>query len=99
METNQMTAVEQAEATVKIFDDKRRAIIEKNVELADERQRIAYLAHSGDKKARARLDAINSETSVYVSELQSIEAAITEANKHLAAAQRMKHRGQTRLQP
>lgn len=87
-DVEQITDVENAIAIIKRFDDKRRALIEKNVELADERQRIAFLAHSGDKKARARLDAINSEASIYVSELQSIEAAGREANNRLDTAQR-----------
>jgi hypothetical protein len=38
-----MTEVEKAQATIKIFDDKRRAAIEKNIELADERQSLPSL--------------------------------------------------------
>ncbi len=49
------TEVQHAEKLVRDFEDKRRHIIEKAVELADERQRVSFAAHSGDAKARTRL--------------------------------------------
>src|SRR5258708_2434127 len=81
-----MTEFETAEAIVKKFEDKRQHLIQKRTELSDEKQKISFAAHSGDAKARQRLDKINSETAVFTSEFESIEAAITEANARLNVA-------------
>jgi chromosome segregation ATPase len=83
-----MTEIERAEQTLASLEDKRKALVTKATELADERQRVSYAAHTGDAKARQRLDKINIETATHTSEQASIEAAIIEANTHLAAAQR-----------
>jgi dTDP-4-amino-4,6-dideoxygalactose transaminase len=75
-----------AEAIILKLEDKRRALVEKATELADERQRIAFNAHTGDTKARKRLDEITAATVAHNSEMCSIEAAIAEANIRLATA-------------
>ena len=82
-----MTEVEKAIATIKTLEDARQKLIQNQTELADERGRVALGAHTGDQKARKRLDAINTEVVSYAFEMSSIEAAITEAHARLAAAQ------------
>jgi chromosome segregation ATPase len=81
-----MTPIEQAENTIRSFEDKRKALLQRQIELADDRQRISFQAHSGDETARARLDKLNTEHASFASELESIEAAIVEARKRLEAA-------------
>lgn len=82
-----MTPIEQAEKTITNLEDARQKLIQNQTELADERGRVALGAHTGDQKARKRLDAINTEVASYASEMSSIEAAITEAHTRVAAAQ------------
>jgi hypothetical protein len=84
--TTETDIVAQAEKTVANLEDKRRALIQKATDLAVERQRVSFLAHTGDAKARQRLNAINTETSMQASEMESIEAAIIEANARLNVA-------------
>jgi hypothetical protein len=81
-----MTEVEQAEVTIKSLEDKRQHQIQKATELADERQRVSFAAHTGDAKARQRLDKLNVESATHGSEMSSIESAIAEANVRLANA-------------
>jgi hypothetical protein len=83
-----MSEVENAEKTVRDLEDKRRALIQAATELADERQRVSFAAHTGDGKARSRLDQINVAVAAHASEMVSIEAAITQANANLDAARR-----------
>jgi hypothetical protein len=81
------TDVEKAEQTLARLDDKRRALVQRATELADERQRISYAAHAGnDKKSRQRLDEITAATVAHQSEMASIESAIAEATNRLATA-------------
>jgi hypothetical protein len=84
--TTETEIVAQAEKTVASLEDKRRALIQKATELAEERQRVSFAAHTGDAKARQRLNAINTETSMQASEMASIEAAIVEAQSRVTAA-------------
>ena len=82
-----MSKVEEAEKTLAALEDKRCALVQGATELADERQRISFAAHaSADKKARQRLDEINSAVATGASEMASIEAAIKEASARLDAA-------------
>jgi hypothetical protein len=76
------------DATLASLEDKRKALVTKATELADERQRVSFAAHTGDAKARQRLDKINIETAAHTSEFESIEAALAEANKRLELAKR-----------
>ena len=84
-----MTEIEKAEEILANLQAKQRGLASKAVELADERQRISFAAHAnGDAKARKRLDEITAATVARQSEMASIEAAISEAEKRLAEAQR-----------
>jgi hypothetical protein len=78
-----MTKTEKAEATVSGLEDKRRALANHAIELAEERQRVSFAAHTGDAKARQRLDKISAEHSAHESEMASLEAAILEAQARL----------------
>jgi chromosome segregation ATPase len=94
-----MTEVEKATAVIAALDDRRRAHIQKQVELDEERKQIAFAAHSGnDGKARKRLDAINLEAASFASEMSSLEAALEEANSRLSAARRDEALQQNRAQ-
>jgi predicted nucleic acid-binding Zn-ribbon protein len=75
-----------AEQIVASLEDKRKALVTKATELADERQRVSYAAHTNDPKARQKLDKINAETAAFSSEMESLEAAIVEATARLNAA-------------
>jgi predicted glycosyl hydrolase (DUF1957 family) len=82
-----MTKIEEAEKTLAALEDKRKQLVQKATELADERQRISFAAHAGgDAKARKRLDEINAATVSHGSEMESIQAAIVEASRRVEAA-------------
>jgi len=83
-----MTDVKTAERTLADLQTKRGVLVAHGVELEEQRQQIAFAAHTGDQQARKRLDGINRDTVVHGSELQSIDAAISEANTRLQAARR-----------
>ena len=94
-----MTKVAEAEASIKSLEDKRQHLIQQAVELASERDRVAFDAHSGnDPKARKRLDAINIATATHTSEMSSIESAINVANARLVAARADESRAADRAQ-
>jgi hypothetical protein len=57
-------------------------------ELAETRQQIAFAAHTGDQGARKKLDAINQQSSLHASELESVDAAISEATDRLEGARK-----------
>jgi chromosome segregation ATPase len=69
-------SVEKAEAVVAQLEQKRAACMKHGTELQDERANVALDAHTGDAKARQRLNEINSEIAVHASELASLDAAM-----------------------
>jgi hypothetical protein len=81
-------AVESAEKVVAELEGKRAACIARGTELQDERAHIALKAHTGDGKARARLDELNVEIATQVSELAGIDAALAAAGAQLDQARR-----------
>jgi len=83
-----MTDVKTAERTLADLQTKRGVLVAHGLELEEQRQQIAFAAHTGDQQARKRLDGINRDTVVHGSELASIDAAISEANTRLQAARR-----------
>lgn len=56
-------------------------------ELADERERISFDAFQGDRVAKKRLTEIHAEAARQASESASVEAAIAEARRRVAAAE------------
>jgi chromosome segregation ATPase len=86
---NALTAVEAAEQTLGRLQRKRAGIVARVAEISHERQSIGFAVHSeGDPKARKRLDILNAETVSVDGELQSLDAAVSEAQRRLEAAQR-----------
>jgi hypothetical protein len=79
-------SVEKAEAVVAQLEQKRSACVRHGTELQDERANVALSAHTGDAKARKRLDEINSEIAVHSSELASLDAALRAASERLEKA-------------
>jgi hypothetical protein len=80
------TAVEKAQQVLAELNAKREELIAHGQELDEQRQAISFEAHSGNKAQRAKLDEINSECLTHDYELKSLDAAIQEATKRLAAA-------------
>jgi hypothetical protein len=81
-----MTDVEKAAQVVANLKAKKQDIVDLQFQFAQERQKIAYEAMTGDAKARKRLDEINKQAAVHGSELEAADAAIREAEMRLAAA-------------
>ena len=80
--------IESAECVVSDLEAKRAACIENGTALQGERAHIALKAHTGDGKARARLDALNVEIATHASELAGIDAALEAARAQLDQAHR-----------
>jgi hypothetical protein len=86
--TEQASAVEQAERVVAELETKHRALIERGQELGDARKRIAFYAHTGDKKAAAALDKLNTEAVRHGLDAENVLAAIEQAQERLADVRR-----------
>jgi hypothetical protein len=80
------TEVEKATKTLNALLDTRDQLIGRAAKLSADRQAVAYAAHTGDKAAKERLRKINDETVLHNAEIESVDAAIAEANARLAAA-------------
>jgi hypothetical protein len=74
-----MSDVAKAEHVLSGLRQKRDAVVAHGVELGDERGKISFAAHTGDKAARQKLDKLNAESALHDSELRSLDAAIAEA--------------------
>jgi hypothetical protein len=70
---------EQAEHVLNNLRQKRDAVVAHGIELGDERGKISFAAHTGDKAARQKLDKLNAESVLHESELRSLDAALGEA--------------------
>jgi hypothetical protein len=79
--------VKQVEKTLLALRSKRDALVAHGVELGEQRQHVAYGAHTGDAGARKKLDTINREAVLHDSELRSLNAAIAEAAERVKQAQ------------
>jgi hypothetical protein len=67
--------------------EKKKEHLAKGKHLSQLRQEVSFSAHTGDSKARRRLDELISEIVRHDAELVSIDAAIQEAKARLVAAQ------------
>jgi chromosome segregation ATPase len=83
-----MIHIEKATQTLDELTLNRDALVGRGVELEEQRQRVAYAAHTGDVAARKRLDTLNRESGMHASELASLDAAIAEATARLEAARK-----------
>jgi hypothetical protein len=80
------TDIQKAQDVLDELNAQRDALIARGYVLEERRQEISFLAHTGAKKERAQLDLVNSEAITHEYELKSLESAIQEATKRLAAA-------------
>jgi hypothetical protein len=78
--------VEKAEHVLNNLRAKRDALVAHGIELGEERAKISFAAHTGDKGARQRLDKLNAEAALHESELRSLDAAIAEAGARVQQA-------------
>jgi hypothetical protein len=85
---SEQSDVEKAKEVIAGLEAKREACIKHGTELADERANVALAAHTGDQKAKKRLDDIHQKIVVHVSELASLDAALRAAGEKLTAAER-----------
>ncbi len=76
-----MTTVAEAETALEAMQAKHTAALDRATNLAVERRRIAFAAHSGDAEARARLDEINRTTAELDGEIDGLAAAVEEARR------------------
>src|SRR5690242_18631209 len=91
-------SIEKAETVLAELEAKRAACVKRGTELADERAAVALDAHTGNIKARKRLDEINTAIATHGSELASLGAAIKAAGERLQqaqAAEAKQHAGKT----
>jgi hypothetical protein len=91
-----MNDTEQANHVLNNLRQKRDALVARGIELAEERQHVAYGAHTGDAAARKKLDTINREAALHDSELRSLDAAIAEAGKRVEAQRASEEQAQAR---
>jgi hypothetical protein len=80
------TQVENAQSIVDRLETTRRQFVERGAELAEERRKISFLAHTGDQPARKKLDRIIADLVTNGNELASVDEAIIEANARLNVA-------------
>lgn len=80
------TELEKAEAMLANLDAALLRLKARGVELEDERTNIALAAHTGDDKARKKLDQLNIQIATFGSELQSLHIAVKAAEGAVANA-------------
>jgi hypothetical protein len=83
---NTQSQVESAQSIVDGLEAKKQQLIERGRELTEERRKISFLAHTGDAKARAKLDRVIADLAAHGNELASVEDAIIEAKARLNVA-------------
>jgi hypothetical protein len=85
--TEQPNAIELARGVVAELLVKHDALEERKEQLEAERDEIAYEAHTGNDKARAKLTRLNREVAEIDAEMASFDAAVREAEKRVIEAQ------------
>ena len=80
------TELEAAQKTLNDLLDSRDAIVARAAKLNHDRTKLAYAAHTGDAKAKDQLRKANDGVVLANLELETIDAAIAEANARLEAA-------------
>jgi hypothetical protein len=78
--------VTEADKVVSELTAKHAAALAQGRALADERRAIAFRAHTGDAKARKRLDEINFEDAVCCRDVASLAVAVAEGQQRQAEA-------------
>jgi hypothetical protein len=85
--TKKLSTIENAEKTLAYLQEKHTRVAEARA--ADEREMgaIAFAAHSGDQKASAKLETLKDRALRRDLDLKSVDSAIAEAKRRVAAAQ------------
>ncbi len=91
---NATTELEKAEQTLADLDHALLRLKQRGTELGDERASIALAAHTGDEKARKKLDQLNILIATHGSELQSLHIAVKAAEAAVAGAKADEQRAQ-----
>jgi hypothetical protein len=81
-----MTPIEQAEKIVRDLEEEKESLLGRTTILQKQREQISYSARTGDKSARAKLNALNVEISTNASESEIVDAALREAITRSGAA-------------
>jgi hypothetical protein len=81
-----MNKIAKAQAVLADLNAQREKLIARSHELEERRQAIAFEAHTGNKAQRTKLDEINNEALTQEYEVKSLDSAIAEATRRLAAA-------------
>jgi hypothetical protein len=93
---NDQSPLELAEATLSALQQKRARLAAKREDDDRELAQISYQAHTGDKDAAERVDAIHARKMKRESEIQSVDFAIAEATKRVQQARAAETQAQAR---
>jgi hypothetical protein len=83
-----MNDIEKAEKIVRDLEETLESLLGRTKVLEVQRRQISYAAHTGDQKARTKLNQINAEAATHGGEIESVNAALAEAQARLAAVHR-----------
>jgi predicted translin family RNA/ssDNA-binding protein len=78
--------ITRAEKVLGELQAKRETLAARSAELKEQRTQYAFAAHTGNEKARAKLDTVNREAAILGSELASLRAATREATVRVERA-------------
>jgi hypothetical protein len=85
-----LTAVECVERTISQLQDKKDRIAQRAKEISAQRQELGFAVHANNDKAAAKkLADLNAEFLTLAGETESIDGALTEAQKRLTAAKQV----------
>jgi hypothetical protein len=85
-----LTAVECVERTISQLQDKKDRIAQRAKEISAQRQELGFAVHANNDKAAAKkLSDLNAEFLTLAGETESIDGALTEAQKRLTAAKQV----------
>jgi hypothetical protein len=82
-----MTKVLKAKATLERIDADLAKATDHGTQLQVERRKLSFASHSGDAKAKARLDKLNTESLTAGLEIENLISAADEAKARLASAE------------
>jgi hypothetical protein len=82
-------AIEQAAKVIRDLEDELEALTSRKALLDEKRQKIAYAARTGDKKAKSELTSNNAETISLINDVEIITDALVEARKRLGDAEQL----------
>jgi hypothetical protein len=84
-QTSEQTSIDQAQRVARELEDRRRLLLERKQELDESRQRVSFDALTGDAKAKALLEKLNTEAQRHGLDMENLLAAIAQAEANVAA--------------